>query len=254
MTPSIGSLIREARKEKGLTQEQLASLVHVSRQTVSHWENGRAEPGYDMLRTLSEVLGLDLSPFFSDSACAQSAAIQAASDTQPAEEAPPSISLKPPRRRTALAAVCILLAVFLIAIAAGRARSAIALNRFMQEQTDDSAGVLLYTRESSIPRTGSGDSAKWEFPIFLKEQRGIGMEFSSLRLFWFRKSGAPLTDELTAAAFINHTGSTRIGPGEIRFINIGKLAADDFTHFGCILSGVDDSGRELSSRLLIPLD
>ena len=36
--------ILQARKAKGMTQEQLASAMGVSRQLVSHWENGRAEP------------------------------------------------------------------------------------------------------------------------------------------------------------------------------------------------------------------
>ena len=36
--------ITAARKEKKLTQEQVAQAVGVSRQTVSHWENGRIEP------------------------------------------------------------------------------------------------------------------------------------------------------------------------------------------------------------------
>ena len=36
--------ITAARKGKKLTQEQVAQAVGVSRQTVSHWENGRVEP------------------------------------------------------------------------------------------------------------------------------------------------------------------------------------------------------------------
>lgn len=37
---SLGEKIRQARREKGLTQEQLAQALFVSRQTVSNWENG----------------------------------------------------------------------------------------------------------------------------------------------------------------------------------------------------------------------
>lgn len=41
---NIGEKIMQARKTKGMTQDTLAQLVNVSRQTVSHWENGRAMP------------------------------------------------------------------------------------------------------------------------------------------------------------------------------------------------------------------
>ena len=36
----IGSFLKELRKEKGLTQEQLAELMYVSDRTVSRWETG----------------------------------------------------------------------------------------------------------------------------------------------------------------------------------------------------------------------
>ena len=37
---SIGEMIREKRKEKGLTQAKLAELLNVTDKAVSHWENG----------------------------------------------------------------------------------------------------------------------------------------------------------------------------------------------------------------------
>lgn len=36
----IGCLLRELRKEKGLTQEQLAEVFGVTNRSVSRWENG----------------------------------------------------------------------------------------------------------------------------------------------------------------------------------------------------------------------
>ena len=40
MTQNLGEKIRKTRREKGMTQEQLAQALFVSRQTVSNWENG----------------------------------------------------------------------------------------------------------------------------------------------------------------------------------------------------------------------
>lgn len=39
-TGKTGGLLRELRREKGLTQEQLAEQFRVSRRTVSRWETG----------------------------------------------------------------------------------------------------------------------------------------------------------------------------------------------------------------------
>lgn len=36
----LGQRIKQARSEKGLTQAQLAEEIHVTRQTISNWENG----------------------------------------------------------------------------------------------------------------------------------------------------------------------------------------------------------------------
>ena len=49
--PFTGQL-KEARENKGLTQEQLANEVSVSRSTVSHWETGRKDPEKEFLDRL----------------------------------------------------------------------------------------------------------------------------------------------------------------------------------------------------------
>ena len=41
----IGTKIRELRKEKKMTQEELAEYLHVSSQAVSKWETGASSPG-----------------------------------------------------------------------------------------------------------------------------------------------------------------------------------------------------------------
>ena len=38
----IGQKLREARQRRGLTQEELAERLRLSRQTISNWEIGRA--------------------------------------------------------------------------------------------------------------------------------------------------------------------------------------------------------------------
>ena len=53
--------IRSFRKERGLTQEELAIRVNVVRQTVSKWEKGLSVPDADMLQKIAEVLEVSVS-------------------------------------------------------------------------------------------------------------------------------------------------------------------------------------------------
>jgi len=55
---TIGEIIREHRKEKGYTQEELGKLVFVSKQAVSKWETGRTTPDVEMIRQLCNILDI----------------------------------------------------------------------------------------------------------------------------------------------------------------------------------------------------
>lgn len=56
----IGNFIRELRKEKNLTQEQLAEVFRVSRRTVSRWETGSNLPDLDILIEMTDYFGVEL--------------------------------------------------------------------------------------------------------------------------------------------------------------------------------------------------
>ena len=56
----IGKYLQELRKEKGITQEQLAERVGVARRTISRWETGSNMPDLDILIELSDYYNVDL--------------------------------------------------------------------------------------------------------------------------------------------------------------------------------------------------
>ena len=64
----LGERIRQFRKEKGMSQAQLAERLHVVRQTVSKWEKGASVPDAELLLQLARALDvpaerlLDLPP------------------------------------------------------------------------------------------------------------------------------------------------------------------------------------------------
>ena len=266
MTQHIGAIIREARRAQGLTQEQLASYLHVSRQTVSHWENGRAEPGYEMLKSLADTLNLDLSQLFTtppDSSIAQTDAPPPdapepvmpspaeATDSKPVWNIPVRLQQFMPLLIAALLILSVFSAVVLLHM-----RTPYPLRWFEQELSyaNDQPHMHIYTHESPIIRKGTGKSGKWDFLLFFKEQNGRAFDVTSMQLVWFRRNGSQYIETLSAEEFFIHTGSTRIGPGEIRFIKIGKPTSFDLVRFGCILSGTDESGQALTFRMTVPLE
>lgn len=52
----IGKFISQKRKEKNLTQEQLAEKLGVSNKTISKWETGKCMPDYSVIKNLCEEL------------------------------------------------------------------------------------------------------------------------------------------------------------------------------------------------------
>ncbi|MEL7563966.1 MAG: pentapeptide repeat-containing protein [Dehalobacterium sp.] len=62
----IGNKISEARKEKNLSQAQLAQQLSVSSQAVGKWERGESMPDIITFNRLAEILGVDLN-YFSES-------------------------------------------------------------------------------------------------------------------------------------------------------------------------------------------
>ena len=57
--------LQELRKQKGLTQEQLAEQLYVSRAAVSKWESGRGYPNIDSLKEISKYFEVSLDELLS---------------------------------------------------------------------------------------------------------------------------------------------------------------------------------------------
>ena len=60
----IGRLIAECRKEKKMTQVELADKLRVTDKSVSKWENGKCLPDVSLYKDLCNILGITLNDFF----------------------------------------------------------------------------------------------------------------------------------------------------------------------------------------------
>ncbi|KXL51680.1 desulfoferrodoxin [Anaerotignum neopropionicum] len=56
----VGKLILALRKEKGMTQRQLAKCMNISDKTISKWERGLGCPDVSLLHELSEALNVNI--------------------------------------------------------------------------------------------------------------------------------------------------------------------------------------------------
>lgn len=112
--------IKNLRKSKGLSQEELAVKLNVVRQTVSKWENGLSVPDADMLISLSQVLDTPVSTLLG-----QTLAPAESDDLKAISEKLEVINLQLARKKTAerrflrglLMAVCILTVVLFVLLA-----------------------------------------------------------------------------------------------------------------------------------------
>ena len=57
--------LQELRKQKGLTQEELAAALYVSRAAVSKWESGRGYPGIDSLKAIARFFSVTVDEMLS---------------------------------------------------------------------------------------------------------------------------------------------------------------------------------------------
>ena len=78
---ATGKFISQKRKEKNLTQEQLAEKLGVSNKTISKWETGKCMPDYSVVKNLCEELEITIAELM-DGECAEEKSVRAYDDAQ----------------------------------------------------------------------------------------------------------------------------------------------------------------------------
>lgn len=128
------------RKEKGLTQLELAEAVHVSRQAVSRWEVGTSVPTTENLAYLSQIYGVSVDYLLNDR-------------EEPPQKGPsPAEAGGAARRWTALALAALSLAVLILALCVGA---------LLLSQREDAHDLSDLTREEGIISNGTFSLEGW---------------------------------------------------------------------------------------------
>ena len=63
---TIAEKLKEARKQAGLSQEQLAEKLSVSRSAVAKWESGKGIPDVENLKGISKLLNISIDYLLDD--------------------------------------------------------------------------------------------------------------------------------------------------------------------------------------------
>ena len=61
---SLGEKLLSYRKKKGLSQEDVADILHVTRQTVSKWETDQSTPDFDKVVPICDLYGVSTEELF----------------------------------------------------------------------------------------------------------------------------------------------------------------------------------------------
>ena len=57
---NLGNSLFHARKKSGLSQEEVAEKIGVSRQTISKWESNQSSPDIQSCKAMADVFGISL--------------------------------------------------------------------------------------------------------------------------------------------------------------------------------------------------
>lgn len=282
MIPSdIGQNIRRARKARGITQEQLAALLYVSRQTVSSWENARTQPDYETLQKLSELLGVSMSDLFgaADQPAPQEpiAAEPLPKEVPPAPPADTPQSSFPPvlpevvqpkeepatESRTkalylavaACALACALLAAWFFA-----RQTAYSPEQFMKTAVpaEGQAYVTLYVKDSRVNLISGKDYPTWSYGLYLREDHGVGFQIETLRLVYFLADGQTVEVGYSASDIARMKQTSHLNGYGLMALFPGYTPSEQNpahpVGVGALLEGRDDGMHAQAYTLYIPLD
>ena len=85
---ALSENLQRLRKKAGLSQEDVAEKLFVSRQSISKWENGNAEPGVDHLKALARLYGVTLDELMENESVPETKPTPEAKSTPETEPAP----------------------------------------------------------------------------------------------------------------------------------------------------------------------
>lgn len=247
----LNQRIAEARKALGLTQEQVAEAMNVSRQTVSHWENGRMQPDEATAKQLFALLQLE------------------------AEDQPKAKCGVWKLIAAFLCGVLVTLLVVygLIPMLAPRdvpspepveeqqpsllpAEYPMEWYQQPAENVQGKAYVRLTALQSPVKLTAVEDAPmpyEWNIVFTFEEVNGIPFTVTRMTEVFFDGEGNIIDPWVMGSdEFAGFFQESTLVPGKTYGYNLSRLISADVA-YGVAMEGVDEQGNELAFSLYIPL-
>ena len=270
MSQTLGQRIRQARKASGMTQDQLAQNIPVSRQTVSSWENDRTQPDYETLQKIAGSLGITAAELFCNEAPvqlqeAEPQSVELLAD-MPEEPAPTS---KVPRQLST--AQTVLIAILVVAMAAAGICiwhispkvKAPSLEWFMSEQLPAENAAFLELSSTQTPVVAyaypRGTPPRWSFRVIIAETGGVGLNIQQITetFFsheWFGTTVATRQHYVDPWVIQQHLGEQHMGAGDVRMLGINLEGDSRTAGVGIAVETLDKNGNMQVFHTYIPFE
>ena len=226
---SFGTQLFNVRRAKGLTQEQLAERLAVSRTNISRWESGKLMPDLDTIKRLSQILEFN---FFT---------VEGLSGGAP--EA--SLAKKPPKKRNvrrlilaAAGAVLLLAAAFAGLRLAGRMSGGKPKANVLITPTENPVYAI---RSEADFRGGVG----WFYEFRYDETAGVPFTIDELIITVTADNGEEYSNSFTREDVIVWYGSATLEKGRPQ-THMGGFPVDQVRSVRLTLKGTDANGNALT--------
>ena len=230
--PTFAEKLHEVRKACDFTQDQLAKEMNVSRQTISHWENGRAVPDLDTIKHLSQVLDYNF---------------LAVEETQPApepeeesaQETPVQQTESAPRKRRfilpAVLGIVLLCAVVVVCL------------MMNGKPSGAQAQVSIVPMENpvhAIHWEDYPDGVGWLYEFRIEETAGVPFTVHRLDSIIINDNGGEGTHSFTGEDVAQWWGSDTLVQNSPQSLG-GGFPLQDVKGVRIVLNGKDANGNEL---------
>lgn len=256
---SLGAKLRQARKQRGWTQEQMAEKMYVSRQTISNWENDRSQADYVALRQLADLFEMDVAVLLGEFVPPPTMVVRA--EETAVDELAPIV-----KKRKRWVFVTGVLAILLIGVALAvysssqipRAGDLYSIEWFEQEIAIEEGVAYLdiYSRTPVVNATRGSPTATpmWNYQFIMKERNGVGLTIERLSLVTLRRNGQVIVDTRIQGQIDDMIGMAYIAEGEFRWFGETQPADNQTVGIGCVAEGTDNNGNAFCYRLYLPFE
>lgn len=272
--------LTKARKAAGMTQQQLADKLHVSRQTVSHWETGRMTPDDNAMAALRQLLPEAPEAADQPAATAQRKmpgwlwlcilgavclaliltvrAILPQPVEEPAVPAAVEVTAEPAPELTAVPEADATAEPQPAATAAPVLPADYPLSWYQNQPANEDTAkayvdVVPHRLEARLMETGFGEEPRWDIGFDVVERNGIDFHPEKMTLIQFTPEGGVYSTEVIAARELGEYVDAELNQDNPYFEWRTMSCDYEAGWYGLALEGVDANGNALAFGDVIQL-